>query len=927
MKQSFYARYGLAIMIVAVFLLPFAVVGALNAKKANKNDVKNWVPIEYEETQVYRAFRERFQGEEFILVSWKGCTVADRRLEFLAEKLTPPVEVVLRDGRRFRAYDAGQAERKLTDEEGEYKLAEAYFGRWQLTEDEEGGAIERMPVWANEEIAGDLKNPDEATALGEIRRKPAELFKSVLTGTRVVEQMQSAPLKLPKEAIVARLEGSLFGKDRGDQNLDNRQTCLVATLTEAALRNKALAVETLRNLAVNECAIPAEDLHMGGPPVDNVAIDNAGQKSLNTLAGVAVLIGMVVSWASLRSVKLVVIVIFAGIYSAILSLSIVWWVGSPVDAILFTMPSLVYVATTSGAIHLSNYYRDVIMEGEPAAGAAGKALHHAALPLALATSTTAVGLLTLCYTELVPIRIFGIYSAIGVVVSGLLLVFVIPAALEMWKPKLHLPITGHHEESTREMIRGSGFWWRAGEAVLRNHAIVSLACFLVMGVVGYGIAFGETSVQLMKLLSPRERILADYRFLERELGPLVPMEIVLRVPADETKSGLTFLDRMRMVEDIEHRLKSLKPVGGTMSTVTFTRDLTTKEGPLFEAREEALNKGLVRHRDEFLRGDYLREEVDPASGARTELWRISARVSALENVDYAAFIADLKRVVEPAVAEWTYYEELDGLEDQIAQLVPSWFDASDLLTRGVDVSYTGVVPLVYKAQHSLVDGLVFGFLTDFALIVVVMMIVCRDWSAGIVLLLPSAFPAIVVFGAMGWIHHFLTTNGWGNLYIDIGYVMAPCVALGVTVDDVVHYLLWYRRGIADGMSQQQATMLAYKGCARAMYQSWGVIGIGLSVFALSPFMPTRNFGLMMISMLTVAMIGNLVMMPAILSGFGGRVFAWGIRRKEARKRARAGDAGRPTPGERELSPALTAAGREGIPEPHHMGDGRRRSFN
>ncbi len=93
---------------------------------------------------------------------------------------------------------------------------------------------------------------------------------------------------------------------------------------------------------------PAEKLRIGGPPVDNVAIDEAGNKSLNLLAGVAVVIGFIVSWFSLKSVKLVAIVISAGIYSSILSLSLVWYCGSPVDAILFTMPSLVYVATTSG---------------------------------------------------------------------------------------------------------------------------------------------------------------------------------------------------------------------------------------------------------------------------------------------------------------------------------------------------------------------------------------------------------------------------------------------------------------------------------------------------------------------------------------------------------------------------------------------------
>ena len=128
----------------------------------------------------------------------------------------------------------------------------------------------------------------------------------------------------------------------------------------------------------------------------------------------------------------------------------------------------------------------------------------------------------------------------------------------------------------------------------------------------------------------------------------------------------------------------------------------------------------------------------------------------------------------------------------------------------------------------------------------------------------------------------------GTLLIDIGTVMAPSVALGVTVDDVVHFMLWFRRGIADGLDRKQAVMLAYKGCARAMYQSWGVIGIGLSVFSLSPFGPTQRFGHMMLAMLTIALVGNLVLLPALLAGPLGAVFSWSVLRIEEKKARREG---------------------------------------
>jgi hypothetical protein len=311
---------------------------------------------------------------------------------------------------------------------------------------------------------------------------------------------------------------------------------------------------------------------------------------------------------------------------------------------------------------------------------------------------------------------------------------------------------------------------------------------------------------------------------------------------------------MELVDEIQREIGELGEVGSSLSTVTFGRSLDVGGGGIGGAagrvfglnartRRSVLNRRLVAHRDEFLDGDYLREaKVESEEGIRDqELWRISARVSATKEVDYADFKRDLQSKIDPILAS----HNADG-------------------TQGISVDYTGLVPLVYKAQHSLLDGLIVGFISDFAIIVLVMVLLCRAASAGLVLLLPAAFPAVVVFGGMGW-------------------VMAPCVALGVTVDDVVHFMLWFRRGISDGMDRKEATMLAYKGCARAMYQSWGVIGIGLSVFSLSPFGPTQRFGHMMLAMLTVALVGNLVLLPALLAGPLGDIFGWSVLRLNQKK--------------------------------------------
>lgn len=855
-SSNFYQRNSVAILAVLAFLLPLVVVGAIKAKGNNRNDVKGWLPLEYPETQTYRFFRQNFQGEEFILISWDGCTMVDPRLNLLADKLLPPPE--------------------------------------------EAARIDR-PIY----------------------------FKTAQTGPRAVAQMTAEPLNLDADEAVRRLTGALIGPPQKgiehgsvEDDLDARQTCLVLTLADTARANLHGAIDEIKNVATQECGIPEADLHMGGPPVDNVSIDKAGQTSVTILFGLSLVVGFFVSWWSLKSKALVGLVLASGVYSMFASLAIVWYSGYPVDAILLTMPSLVYVATTSGAIHLANYYRDQLAETGVQEGAAGKSVHHALLPLSLATGTTAVGLATLAVSELVPIKMFGIFSAIGVVVSFVILITFMPAMLELFPPKLRLGTATDGDATDWRPIEQSP-WWKVGEWITQHHAVATTACLLLMAGVGYGMTRVESSVQLMRLFSPKARIRTDYKWLEKNLGPLVPMEILVRI--NEETCSLDFLERMKLVEQIQKKIASLAEVGSSLSTVTFSRGLDVPEGGggfgrIFglnqDRREDTLSRALLRHRGKFLAGDYLREtevtepvgpvvEPPPADflagigqqlgiiskptpppvATEThaeELWRISARVSAVQEVDYALFKADLQKEIDPILAEL----KAEGVE-------------------GVSVDYTGLVPLVYKAQHSLLDGLQTGFIWDFAIIVFVMILLCRAASAGIVLLLPAAFPAVMVFGGMGWGNSLLKSLDAGTLLIDIGTVMAPSVALGVTVDDVVHFMLWFRRGICEGLDRKQATMLAFKGCARAMYQSWGVIGLGLSVFALSPFGPTQKFGYMMLSMLTVALVGNLVFLPALLAGPLGGVFAASVLRNEKRKQGR--DGGRRI---------TTDPGSDTLPAPH-----------
>ena len=139
---------------------------------------------------------------------------------------------------------------------------------------------------------------------------------------------------------------------------------------------------------------------MGGPPVDNVALDKEGERMLLLLAGLSGAIGLravvVVhaerpahrrSCSSARSM------------ARRSSLAIVTFTGNTMDSILLNMPSIVYTMGMSGAIHIINYWRhNAAQYGME--GATTRGLKMAWLPCMLSASTTSLGLISLCTSEL-----------------------------------------------------------------------------------------------------------------------------------------------------------------------------------------------------------------------------------------------------------------------------------------------------------------------------------------------------------------------------------------------------------------------------------------------------------------------------------------------------------------------------------------------
>lgn len=747
MKTQFYERHRYLILGVAACLAPLVWLGATRAMRTNANDVRTWLPRGLPEAVEYARFGQQFGTEEFVVVSWPGCTLDDPRLERLADRLASPPTI---------AEPSGQA----------------------------------------------------------------PLVAEVLIGPRALDRLTSPPINLSRDAAIARLRGFAIGPD-------GRQTCAVVRPTERAKRNPQSLLQLIDRAAM-ACGVPRGELRMGGPLVTSVAVDEAANSSLSTLGLLSIAAAIVISWTFFRSLRLTLMVVAVAIFAAAAALAAVSISGGEMNAVLVSMPPLVYVATMSGAIHWANYYRDAVLDGG-LAGAVERAVAQARLPLGLATGTTALGLLSLCGSDLLPIRQFGLYSAVGVAASLAWLLFLLPAACAVWP--LRLPHRVPQGESG-EVPNGNGWWW--GEHITGRPALVTTVVLALVAPCWFGLSWLKTSVTAESFFADDARYPQHSRWLEQQLGGTVPVELVVRM---ERGCPLSMLERMELIDRVQRNVASLEGTGTSVSAVTFSPQIPRRTDERWSLKRSVLNRRLEKHRDELLQSGFLAV----ADGA--ELWRISLRAKSFGNVDQRYFMDEALRQIEPVLGP---HRGPDGISATI----------------------TGMAPLIERAQHSLLEGLLFGLAIDLALIVITVVVLVRHWSVGLALLLASMVPVLTLLGLMGWL----------GIALDVGSVLAPSVALGVTVDDVLHFVLWFRRGLAKGLNCQQSIRLAYDGCARAMYQSWGVIGVGLGVFALSDFAPTRRFGLLMISLLTVGLLVNLVLLPALLAGPLGKFLARSVQR-------------------------------------------------
>jgi predicted RND superfamily exporter protein len=125
--------------------------------------------------------------------------------------------------------------------------------------------------------------------------------------------------------------------------------------------------------------------------------------------------------------------------------------------------------------------------------------------------------------------------------------------------------------------------------------------------------------------------------------------------------------------------------------------------------------------------------------------------------------------------------------------------------------------------------------------------------------IPNALPVLILLGGMGAI----------GIPLDVSSVSIACIAFGVLVDDTIHLMVHCRHGIARGLAPDRAAAEAVGECGRSISWTTVVLCGAFSVFLLAGVSPVRQFGSLLVATLAVGLVCDLVLVPALVSVFGG----------------------------------------------------------
>lgn len=588
-------------------------------------------------------------------------------------------------------------------------------------------------------------------------------------------------------------------------------TFQMPNLDEAAEATEVISyVDDL--MAQVEAQHPNIKTYKTGVIVLNKAFPDASINDMNSLIPVAflvILIGMFLlsrsAWGTLASLSVMIMSIAAAMGAA-------GWMGIVLSPPSASAPVLIITLAIADCVHFLVTFLQGMRNGADKRPAIIESIRLNFNPIFLTSLTTAVGFLSMNFSDSPPFHDLGTITAIGVVFAFALSIFFLPALIAV------LPI----KEKAGKVVS-----WNPMDALSQFVIKYNWTLLFGIGCVVVGlfamIPKNELNDVFVDYFHPKIPFRSDTDHIEKHLTGMYFIDYSLD---SKENSGINNPEYIKQLEEFEQWLAQ-QPEIRHVSALSETY--------------RKLNRNM--HWDD---SDYYRIPDDKELAAQYLLMYEMSLPYGLDlnnqiNIDKSA-----TRVT--VVLNKLSTKEVFALEKKVADWMTR--NMPDMATEGLSPT-TMFSHITQRNIVSMLSGTVLALL----LISAILMVSLRSWKFGLISLIPNLVPAGMAFGI------------WAIFVGQVGVAISVVLAmtLGIVVDDTIHFLSKYLRARREqGMSTEDAIKYAFNTVGIALLITTTILTIGFLIIAQSTFLINANMGLLTAVTICIALIVDFLFLPPLL---------------------------------------------------------------
>lgn len=559
------------------------------------------------------------------------------------------------------------------------------------------------------------------------------------------------------------------------------------------------------------------EIYQIGTPLTKVTLGEYIQGDMVWLVPVAIAFLFLVLFLTFRTLQGVAIPMATGLVSIIWVLGEMVLIGYPVNVITAIIPALMVAIGFTEDSHMISEYMHELEQGAEKAEAVRTVAVQTALPVLITTFTTVIGFGSLVTSDITMLIQFGVASALGLTSNWIISAVIVPVMLIYW-PKPKIPKAEHLTEEGERATPMTLFMRKVGQWDYRYRWPIIIVSVILTVVSLWGWYIMEVNTDFISFFKETTFIRKRVKDVHESLSGVINFYIVVETGKED---GTKEPDNLRHVAKLQEHLKGLTNVDNSISLANYVRMMHR------EMNEGKPDLEVVPDKKELI--------------AQYILTLDNNEINKYVDYNYSTFNISVRHNITSSF-------QLSQLLDQIKAYVDKNFP------KNLKVQFTGEGILINNAADYMALNQVTGFGQTFLVIGLIHAAMFMSFKAGFISLLPNVVPIVFNFGLMGFL----------GIPLNVGTSMIAAIALGIAVDDTVHFMVHYSRELNEVHDQEAATYRTLAALGRPIIYSSIALAAGFVILMFSNFIPTIYFGVLSAVVMIVAMLTEVTFTPILM---------------------------------------------------------------